>query len=61
MRLVLDTNVLVTALIKRGTSSELLEHFVLSHTIISSKYILGEFSNVLSKKIKLDLKARITL
>lgn len=52
MRLALDTNVLVAALIARGTCAELLEHCVRSHTIVSSAPILDELADVLIRKFR---------
>lgn len=40
MKLVLDTNVLIAALIARGICADLLEHCVLSHTIVVSEFRL---------------------
>jgi putative PIN family toxin of toxin-antitoxin system len=42
MRLVLDTNVLTAALISRGVCAELVQHCVLTHTIVTSDVILNE-------------------
>ena len=42
MKLVLDTNVLIAALIARGVCADLLAHCVLSHTIVASDFILNE-------------------
>ncbi len=42
MKVVLDTNVLIAALISRGACADLLEHCVLRHTIVSSDVILSE-------------------
>lgn len=42
MRAVLDTNVLIAALISRGVCADLLEHCVLHHQLVSSEHILGE-------------------
>src|SRR3954469_10922627 len=42
MRIVLDTNVLIAALISRGVCSELLEHCALNHVLVTSDFILGE-------------------
>ena len=52
MKLVLDTNVLIAALIARGVCSELLEHCVLTHTIVASEFILGELRGHLVGKFK---------
>lgn len=52
MRIVLDTNVLIAALIARGVCAELLEHCVLSHTIVTSDFILCELRSNLIGKFK---------
>ena len=52
MRLVLDTNVLIAALIARGTCADLLEHCVRNHTIVSSTPILDELADVLIRKFR---------
>jgi uncharacterized protein len=50
--LLLDTNVLIAALVARGTCSDLLEHCVRQHTIISSQPRLDELRDVLSRKFR---------
>lgn len=50
MRVLLDTNVLIAAFIARGACSELLEHCVRNHTLISSKPLLQELEEKLSDK-----------
>ena len=52
MKLVLDTNVLIAALIARGVCADLLEHCVLSHTIVASDFILDELRGHLVGKFK---------
>ena len=52
MRLVLDTNVLIAALIARGVCADLLEHCVLSHTIVASDFIFNELRGHLIGKFK---------
>ena len=52
MKLVLDTNVLIAALIARGACADLLEHCVLRHTIVSSGVILSELREHLLGKFK---------
>src|SRR3972149_1071778 len=52
MRLVLDTNVLIAALISRGVCSELLEHCVLRHTLVTSDVILNELREHLTSKFR---------
>jgi putative PIN family toxin of toxin-antitoxin system len=52
LRLLLDTNVLIAALVARGTCSDLLEHCVRQHTIISSQPLLDELRDVLSRKFR---------
>lgn len=52
MRIVLDTNVLIAALIARGTCHELLEHCVVRHELITSDFILDELREKLIEKFK---------
>ena len=52
MRVLLDTNVLVAALVARGTCADLLEHCVRVHTIISSPVLLDELEDVLVRKLR---------
>lgn len=52
MRIVLDTNVLIAALIARGACHELLEHCVLRHELITSEFILDELREKLIEKFK---------
>lgn len=50
MKIVLDTNVLIAALIARGVCHELLEHCVLRHTLLTSDFILEETQEKLTEK-----------
>lgn len=52
MRIVLDTNVLIAALIARGTCHELLEHCIVQHELITSEFILDELREKLINKFK---------
>ncbi len=52
MRLVLDTNVLVAALVARGTCNELVEHVALRHTLVTSETLLEELADVLTRKFR---------
>ena len=52
MRLVLDTNVLIAAFISHGVCSELLEHCVINHDVVLSKFILDELKTKLTTKFK---------
>lgn len=62
MKLLLDTNVLVAALIARGVCSELLEHCVRHHVVISSRPLLNELRDVLTRKFRQrDVDARNAL
>ncbi len=42
MRVLFDTNVLVAAFIARGNSSEVFEHCLAMHDIITSQWLLDE-------------------
>lgn len=52
MRLLLDTNVLVAALVARGTCHEMLEHCVREHVVVSSRSLLDELGEVLERKFR---------
>lgn len=52
MRVVLDTNVIIAALIAKGVCAQLLEHCVLNHTVLTSDFILDEVREHLSYKFK---------
>ena len=54
MRIVLDTNVLISALITRGVCRDLLEHCVQRHQIIVSDFILNELRENLQTKFHFD-------
>ena len=64
MKLLLDTNVLVAALVARGTCSDLVEHSVRHHVVISSRPLLNELHDVLSRKFRqraADVRATVRL
>ena len=64
MKLLLDTNVLVAALVARGTCNDLLEHCVRHHIVISSKPLLDELRDVLTRKFRqraMDVRAAVRL
>jgi putative PIN family toxin of toxin-antitoxin system len=50
VKIVLDTNVLIAALIARGVCHELLEHCILRHTLLTSDFILEETRETLIGK-----------
>jgi len=50
MKVVLDTNVLIAALIARGVCSELLEHCAARHEVVGSEFILSELAEQLLRK-----------
>ena len=52
MRIVVDTNVWIAALISRGFCYEVFEYCALSHEIITSDFILDEVSEKLVTKFK---------
>ena len=52
MKIVLDTNVLIAALIASGVCTDLLEHCVLSQTIVASDFIFDELRRHLVGKFK---------
>jgi putative PIN family toxin of toxin-antitoxin system len=52
VKLLLDTNILVAALIARGVCSDLLEHCVRHHVVVSSRPLLNELRDVLTRKFR---------
>ena len=52
MRIVLDTNVLIAALIASGICHDLVEHCYLNHNLITSQFILDEVDEKLTIKFK---------
>jgi putative PIN family toxin of toxin-antitoxin system len=64
VKLLLDTNVLVAALVARGTCSDLLEHGVRQHVVISSQPLLDELREVLERKFHqraIDVRSALQL
>jgi len=52
MRVLFDTNVLISAFITHGTCSDLLEHCIRQHQIVVSEFILDEVRGNLRRKFK---------
>ena len=50
MKIVLDTNALIAALIARGVCHELLEHCTVQHVLFTSEFILQETQETLIEK-----------
>jgi len=64
VRVLLDTNVLVAALVARGVCTDLVEHCVRQHAVISSQPLLDELRDVLTRKLRqrsVDVRAAIRL
>jgi len=64
VKLLLDTNVLVAALVARGTCGDLLEHCVRQHEVVSSHLLLNELREVLERKFRqraIDVRAAVQL
>ncbi|RLB74861.1 MAG: putative toxin-antitoxin system toxin component, PIN family [Deltaproteobacteria bacterium] len=55
MKIVLDTNVLIAAFITRGVCSDVLEHCVRRHVLVTSEFILNEFCEKLIHKFKYNV------
>jgi len=53
MRIVLDTNVLIASFITRGTCRDLIDHCLRHHDLLTSEFILNEFSDVLNRKFRI--------
>ncbi|MGH8476168.1 MAG: putative toxin-antitoxin system toxin component, PIN family [Methylococcales bacterium] len=54
MRLVLDTNVLITAFIASGICADLFDHCARHHTLLTSDFILHELREQLTVKFHFD-------
>lgn len=52
MRVVIDTNVLISAFIGRGSSHKVLEYCVHHHQVVTSRFILDELRGKLLGKFK---------
>jgi len=52
MKVLLDTNVLIAAFITRGVCSDLLEHCIHRHKLVTSEFILNEFREHLVGKFQ---------
>ena len=52
MIILLDTNVLISAIISHGVCFELFEYCIKNHKIIASNYIINEFIEKLDTKFK---------
>jgi len=52
VRVVLDTNVLISSFIARGVSHKVFEHCLRQHTLVTSQFILDELRKNLVKKFK---------
>jgi putative PIN family toxin of toxin-antitoxin system len=57
VRLVLDTNVLISAFVSRGLCSELLEHCARHHELITSDALIEELRGKLLGKFRLSVPA----
>lgn len=53
MRVVFDTNVLVSAFLARGLCADLLRLVLTEHTLVTSEVVLAELRDVLSRKGRL--------
>lgn len=53
MKIVLDTNVLLSSYLFQGYTAEVFDHVWLNHEIILSEWILAEFREVCSRKFKI--------
>jgi putative PIN family toxin of toxin-antitoxin system len=54
MRLLLDTNILVSSVIANGSAKQFFTYCLLEHTVITSEFILKEFQRTLKNKFQID-------
>ena len=52
MRLVIDTNVFISALVASGKSHEVVEYCLVNHHVVGSEFILNELGEKLRTKFK---------
>jgi len=52
VKILFDTNVLIAAFIVRGVCSDLLEHGIRQHLLVTSEFILNEFREKLTGQFK---------
>lgn len=52
MKILFDTNVLISSVIARGACFEVFEYCVKNHQIATSKYIIDEFNEKLKEKFR---------
>ena len=57
MKVFLDTNVLVASIATRGLCSELLEHIIHDHELLTCQPVLAELERVLADKLRLPESA----
>jgi putative PIN family toxin of toxin-antitoxin system len=50
VKILFDTNVLISAIITPGLSAEILDHCIVNHSVITSEYILEELREKLNLK-----------
>jgi putative PIN family toxin of toxin-antitoxin system len=50
VKILFDTNVLISAIITPGLSAEILDHCIVNHSVVSSEYILEELREKLVLK-----------
>lgn len=55
MRIVIDTNVLISSFIGRGTSHKVLEHCIGNHDVVTLQFILDQLRGKLTGKLKFIL------
>lgn len=54
MKIFIDTNVLISAFISHGASSEVFEYCLSSHQVFATPFVLDETRRVLSSKFRLS-------
>jgi putative PIN family toxin of toxin-antitoxin system len=59
LRVLLDTNVLISAFMSRGVCHELLEHCAIAHEVVGSPAILAEFEDKLVRKFRVPQDAAV--
>lgn len=61
MKIILDSNVIISALVTQGLSSRVLDLCIDKHVIFTSSWILNEVTRILSNKFKIESEKLIRI
>lgn len=58
MRIVFDTNVILSAFLTEGLSNKIFEHCIVNDNVYVSDFIISELDRILTRKFKVKIKDR---